>query len=65
MMERRRPAAVELGGFQVGFDWSGPPSRAIPDRARRNLAFVPCACWRTMDLRRLNTRSGGVTWPVD
>jgi len=51
MMERRRPAAVELGGFRVGFDWSGPPSRAIPDRARRNLAFVACACWRTMHLR--------------
>jgi hypothetical protein len=22
MMERRRPAALELGGFRAGFDWT-------------------------------------------
>jgi hypothetical protein len=30
-----------------------------------SLAFIAAACWRTMLLRRLDTRSGGVTWPAD
>jgi hypothetical protein len=30
-----------------------------------DLAFIAAACWRTMLLRRLDTRSGGVTWPAD
>jgi hypothetical protein len=39
--------------------------RPLASAAEHDLAFAACACWRTMLLPLLDTRSGGVTWPDD